>query len=533
MSEVTVASVAELLERTARGQPDALAVVADGRTWTYAELWGAACDAAGSLQRAGLTAGDLVLIALANGDGFLRAFFGTLIAGGVAVPVFPRSSPQRLDQIRRLAGASALVVPDAEMAARAASSARGEAIVLTVPDLAAGGQLARVPGDVDRPCYVQFTSGSTADPRGVVITHRNLLANIAQMTAAMDITPDDVFVSWLPAYHDMGLTLMTLTPISLGAPLVVLPTDLRDVEGWLRAIARHRGTFTAGPDFAYRLCVRNVREPGRFDLSSLKVCMDAAEPVRASTLSAFEAGFGLRHVMMAGYGLAEATLSVTCTQRGRPIDVDERGLVCLGRPMPGTTVGIAGPDLLPADQTGEIVVAGPATCAGYHRNPAATTALTWRDDYIRTGDLGYLDPVGRLFFVARQKDVIKIAGRTLYPQEVESLVDEVAGVRLSAAVGVNVGSLEGEHLHVVAEVRDADSASEQDLRFVAIEIVRAVHAALGVRPRSTLLVRPRRLPLTSNGKLQRGVLRDMLLDGRLIPGDEVLYPLPVRPGPGA
>jgi fatty-acyl-CoA synthase len=532
-----IASVVELIARGVRSHPGRPALIADGRTWSYAELWEAARTAASGLQRAGVRPGDTVVLALPNEAGFFHAFFGTLIAGGVAVPVFPRSAPDRLAGLARLAGASALVasasLPADVLGPLMKLSAREGRACLTVSDLGRAGTPKPAPDDPERPCYVQYTSGSTADPRGVVITHRSLLANIAQMIEAMDITRHDVFVSWLPTYHDMGLTLMALTPFSLGARLVLLPTDLRDVAGWLRAIETHRGTFTAGPDFAYRLCLRNVRHPGRFALSSLEVCMNAAEPVRAATLAGFEAAYGLRHVMMTGYGLAEATLSVTCTGRGQPVDVDERGLVCLGRPVPGTSVKIAGPGELPAGQAGEIVVAGPSTCTGYHRNPAASAALAWRDGYIRTGDLGYLDGAGRLYFVARQKDVIKIAGRSLYPQEVEALVDELPRVRFSAAVGIDRSDVPGEQLYVFAEVRDVENATPAELRATAIEIVRAVHGALGVRPRRTILLRPRRIPLTSNGKLQRARLRDIFTDGRLTTGTDIVFPPAVTSRAGA
>jgi acyl-CoA synthetase (AMP-forming)/AMP-acid ligase II len=435
-----------------------------------------------------------------------------------------------------------LVVPAdhaaTDLAALHALSGGDGRTLLTLADLEGGGPL--VPAlaaadDPERPCYIQFTSGSTADPRGVVISHRALLANIAQMVEAMDITPDEVFVSWLPTYHDMGLTLMALTPFSLGARLLLLPTDLRDVAGWLRAIQTHRGTFTAGPDFAYRLCLRNVRQPGRFDLSSLQVCMNASEPVRAATLAGFEAAFGLHQVMMTGYGLAEATLSVTCTGRGEPIDADDRGLVCLGQAMPGTSVRIAAPAGSPPHQPGEIVVAGPATCSGYYRNPSASAALAEADGHLYTGDLGYLDGAGRLYFVARRKDLIKVAGRSLYPQEVESLVDEIAGVRLSAAVGIDRGGIEGEQLYVFAEARQADTAGPADgvgaadLRSLAMTITGEVRAALGLRPRAVVLLRPRRIPLTSNGKLRRAALRDAFRDGSLAPGVDIVYPPSARP----
>lgn len=529
-AEPVAGSVAESLARTARCHPDRPSVITGDRAWTYAELHEAARAAARGLQRAGVEAGDPVVIALPNGAEFLIAFFGALTAGAVAVPVLPGAAPDRIMALAKLAGASVLIVSASRSGEAAAAWARpatrDRLAVLRPADLEGGGSPRPAPGDPERPCYVQYTSGSTADPRGVIITHSNLLANIAQMTEAMDITPDDVFVSWLPTYHDMGLTLMALTPFSLGARLVLLPTDLRDVAGWLGAIQAHRGTFTAGPDFAYRLCLRNIRDRSRFDLSSLKVCMNAAEPVRAATLAGFETAFGLRRVMMTGYGLAEATLSVTCTQRGQPIDVDGRGLVCLGKPMPGTTVKIIGQkDIpVPTGHQGEIVVAGPSTCAGYHGNPAASSDLAWRDGFIRTGDLGYLDQASRLYFTARSKEVINLAGRTLYPQEVEQVADEVSGVRLAAAVGIDSGGVDGEQLYLFAEARAAATASPSELQALTVEITKTVHDALGVRPKNSVLLHPRRIPMTSNGKLRRAALRDAFTHGRLVYGNDIVFP---------
>jgi len=504
------ASAIDLLAASARNHPGALALVTGGRTWSYADLWEGASAAAAGLRRKGVGIGDPVVIAMANGAEFFLAFFGTLIAGGIAVPVFPRVPAARLRSIAELAGARVIVTAE------------------TFDELAGAGRLESAPPDPERPCYIQYTSGSTRDPRGVVVTHANLLANIAQMIEAMSITADDVFVSWLPTYHDMGLTLMALTPFSLGTRLVLLPTDLRDVGGWLAAIETHHATFTAGPDFAYRLCLRYIPEPQRFRLSSLRVAMNASEPVRPSTVSRFESAFGLRHVMMSGYGLAEATLSVTCTPRGEPIDVDARGLACLGSPMRGTKVAASdGKRLLAQGEVGELVVSGPAVTSGYHRNARATADLFLADGerrYMRTGDLGYLDDAGRLFFVSRQKDLIKVGGRSLYPQEVESVADETPGVRLAAAVGIDTGGVAGEQLLVFAEVREPQHRSDHELRRISIGITEALHETLGVRPRATLLLRPGRIPLTANGKVQRGRLRDRYATGLLKPGGDVVFP---------
>ena len=488
--------VSDILAAGNADHPDRPALHIGRSVWTYGELWAGAVAVARGLVRRGVGDGSLVVIALPNDVDFVLAFFGALVAGGVAVPLFPRSTAARLASFAAQIGAEIVVQGD--------DRPPGHATV-TVAELQSSSALAPRGGASDT-CYLQYTSGSTADPRGVVITHDALLTNIAQMINAMSITRDDVFVSWLPTYHDMGLTLMMLTPLRLGTRAVLLPTELRNVGTWLEAIAEHRGTFTAGPDFAYRLCCRRIAPGDHSSLATLEVAMNASEPVRASTVREFEARFGLDHVMMTGYGLAEATLSVTCTPRRSLIDVDAHGLACLGAPVPGTDVTIVrGEREAGTGVIGEIVVRGPSLTHGYHLNDEATRALQWRDGYVRTGDTGYIDASGRLYFAAREKDVIKVAGRTLYPQEVEEIVDAIDSVRLAAAVGLDAGDLAGEQLHVVAELRDASRVGEDA---IAMRITRDLHDALGLRPRRVHLVPPGSIPMTENGKLRRTAVRD-------------------------
>jgi acyl-CoA synthetase (AMP-forming)/AMP-acid ligase II len=244
-------------------------------------------------------------------------------------------------------------------------------------------------------------------------------------------------------------------------------------------------------------------------------------------MSGFQDAHGLSDVMMTGYGLAEATLCVTCTPRGARIEADERDVVCLGPPLRDTHLRIIeGERLLPPGEVGKVIVSGPAVSSGYHRNPRATAELFLDFDgarFIHTGDLGYMDAAGRLYFVARQKDLIKLAGRSLYPQEVEAIVEEVDGVRRCAAVGIDPGDIGGEQLFVFAEVRDPGDPSHR-LRRVAVEIARSLHETIGVRPRRTVLLQPNRIPLTANGKLQRGRLREAYVNGLLAPGADMLWP---------
>src|SRR5262249_36348441 len=231
---------------------------------------------------------------------------------------------------------------------------------------------------------------------------------------AMKSTAEDVFVSWLPAYHDMGLVFMTLVPVYVGARLVLLRTELGRPERWLEAVAAHRGTLVAAPDFAYRMCLRYVRRPERFDLRSLRLALNASETVRASTVAGFESAFGLRKVVTAGYGLAEATVGVSPSPAGEGVTVDAEGRVSVGHPLPGIDVGILREGVLAgAGEVGEVVVRSPANMAGYLGSPAETGDLFWGDGFLRTGDLGALDASGNLTITGRIKEVIKSGGRTL------------------------------------------------------------------------------------------------------------------------
>ncbi len=527
----------EMLATRARRQPDAVAFRIDGRAVSFGRLWRSTLGFAAALLRRGLRSGGRVVLALPNGEDFFTAFYGVQRAGGVAVPVFPGSGAERLLALARLCGARTAVVASGPKGREQASAARARG--LAVFDGAAVAAGSEDPPEDEFPpiaadglSYLQYTSGSTGDPKGVRITHGMALANVEQLIAGFGITEREVFVSWLPAYHDMGLVLMTMVPFYLRAELVLLPASLTRVQGWLEAIERHRGTFTAAPDFAYRLCLRRIPEPRAYDLSSLRLALDAAEPVRARTVAEFEAAFGQRNVtpkggrrnmVTPGYGLAEATVGVAAWAPGEPIKVDDRGFVSVGKPFPGVDVAILrGGERAPAGVAGEIAIRSPANTAGYWRNPEATAKLFWRGDYLLTGDLGYFDAAGDLFIVGREKNIIITAGRNVAPGEVEEIADRVAGVRFSAAAGVDRGRLEGEQVYVFAEARGRPQ--ESALQATVIEIVAAVHSGLGFRPGRVYLVRPRAIPRTANGKIRHAALKRRYLDGRLRREGQILFP---------
>ncbi len=535
------ATLVEMIDLQAAERPARVAFRFAGRAVTFGALARASERVAAWLLAGGIERGDRAVLVLPNGPGFFAAFYGTQRAGGVPVPIYPESGLDRVADLAALSGAAAVVlaedVPEEranELAGRlrARPAAAGARVLRLadgeVPEGPGAGPLVGPAVDPDDPALLQYTSGSTGDPKGVIVSHRMALGNVAQMIAGMEITSADRFVSWLPVHHDMGLVLMTLVPFFLGAPLVLLPTSLTDVRRWLAAIERHRGTFTAAPDFAYRLALRSVRDPSRYDLSSLRVALDAAEPVRAETIRRFEAAFGLGRTVVAGYGLAEATVGVSMQPPGTAPVVSERGLVAIGRPFPGVRLEIAEREdpsrRLPDGEVGELLVESPANTPGYFGNPAATAALFARPGVIRTGDLAFRDAGGNVFLVGRAKNVIIQAGMNLAPQEIEEAVEALPFVRRAAAVGVDRGRAEGEQAVVFAELRRAAPPPAEELEEMARRVVIACHERLGLRPGRVVLLAPRSIPLTANGKLRHAALRRAYLDGSLRAAGRIVFP---------
>jgi acyl-CoA synthetase (AMP-forming)/AMP-acid ligase II len=340
-------------------------------------------------------------------------------------------------------------------------------------------------------------------------------------------------VSWLPLYHDMGLIGCSFTPPLTATPIWLLPPDLRNPREWLSLITQVKATFTVSPDFGYRNCVRNVRETSEYDLSSLKSALSGAEPVRPSTIEAFEAHFGLKRIISPCYGLAEATLAVAIWPRGVPLRYDASGrFLSVGQPCRGVSVRICEPRnedrpedvvVLEPGVEGEICVKSPGVMKGYYNNPEATAKVLSGDGWLRTGDLGFLDADGYLFVTGRIKDVIILAGENVLPADVEEVADLAPGVRYSAAVGIDSDRTGSQRLYVVAELRD-EQATADVLRQITRDIVTRVHKARGHRPARVLLVRASTIPKTSSGKIQRSRLAQMIAAGelkdRIVSGDD-------------
>jgi acyl-CoA synthetase (AMP-forming)/AMP-acid ligase II len=409
------------------------------------------------------------------------------------------------------------------------------------------------PLSADSVAFLQYTSGSTRSPRGVVLSHGNLLHNLGVMHEWFRDSREDVAVSWLPPYHDMGLIGSILTPLYGGFPAVLM-SPLHFLESplrWLQAMSRHRGTASAAPNSAYELCLRRIPESQRagLDLSSWRVAVNGAEPVREETIDRFATAFAAsgfrRETFGPCYGLAEATLLVTGDPAGSPPEstivarsalqsnwaFEARGgsegrvLVACGRVLGGQRLAVADPTTgvpLPAGRVGEIWLSGQSVAQGYWGRQDETETvfgarLSGDPDpglrYLRTGDLGFLDAAGRLFVTGRIKDLIIVRGRNYYPQDVELAVEgshPALRPGCGAAFAVQVDGQ--ERLAMVHEVEGGDRV---DVEAVVRACREAVLEECEVDLSALVLIRQRTIPKTSSGKIQRHACRDAYLAGTL------------------
>jgi fatty-acyl-CoA synthase len=522
---------------------------------TYGALWTAAAAVAAGLRGRGVGAGERVALLLRTERSFFDAYMGILLAGGVPVPLYP---PFRADQIEAYAARQAGILRNAEarilltfsQAQRAAALLRPLAPTLTdivtVDEIRRPDDRAVFPAIAETDlALIQYTSGSTGSPKGVALSHANLLANIRAFGDAFAVNADDVCVTWLPLYHDMGLIGTWLGPLYHGVPTVVMSplAFLSRPARWLQAVHTHRGTLSAAPNFAYDLCVRKItdEEMAGVDLGSWRCALNGAEAVIAATLERFTTRFarwGLRpETLKPVYGLAESSLCVTTPpldraprvdrvarapfERARAIepaasdDAQPLTFVACGRPLPLHGVRIVGDhgETMTDRVEGRIEFRGPSAMQGYFHNEEATAAVRRGDGWIDTGDLGYWAD-GDLFVTGRVKDVIIAGGRNIYPQEVEEAVGVVAGVRRGcvAAFGVGDAGSGTERLVIVAESRETGDSEKAP---IVDAVVAAVVDAIGVPPDAVVLARPGSIPKTSSGKIRRNATRDLYVEGAL------------------
>ncbi len=556
-----VCTLADVLRRRAATEPEHIAYtfVRDGEgdeeTITYRALDGRARGVAAALASTASSEAPVMLL-FEPGLDFIAAFFGCLQAGVVAVPVYPpepRDPASGIARIRRVAadaGASIVLTTrgvERRLSAAGASLASAGLVCRAVDEIApvsesaAGYPCGRDGVDV---AFLQYTSGSTGTPRGVMVTHANLIAHGARVARVLALDAQAVAVSWLPVYHDMGLIGTVLIPLQVGfhsiqmSPLAFLERPLR----WLQAISRHRGTLSPAPNFAFDLVVRKttVAERRGLDLRTWRAAMNGAEPIRAETCERFIAAFApcgfRREAFVPCYGLAEATLMVAGGPAGsgpmrRAVDgasldthrvvttepdaPGARILVGSGRPIPDVEVHVMHPETgrpCGDGEVGELWLAGPTVAAGYWRRDDDTAAVfraRGRNarDMLRTGDLGFVDADGVVFVTGRCKDLIVLRGRNYYPQDLEATATAAhPALRPGGAAAFAIDD-DADGLVVVHE---ADGADRPTLAAAATALRDAIARVHGLHVRAVVLIPPRTLPKTSSGKVRRHACRAAL-----------------------
>ena len=525
----------------------------DERRVSFAELYQRALGILHHLQRLGAKPGDKLILFLAQNEPFIDAFWASILGGIVPVPVAIGISDEHRRKLLRIARqlGDPYIYSDRKtldriggFATQAGETAAWDALraraflVDELSDISTPGRLHSArPEDT---AFIQFSSGSTSDPKGVVLTHANVIANWQGAKAAAGFNTNDVTLSWMPLTHDMGLLGMHIYMIGSACHVHQMPTDLfvRRPLLWLQLASRIRATILSSPNFGYRhyLKVLGERSVEGLDLSTVRIIFNGAEPISLALCDEFMARLApakLRGTaMFTVYGLAEAAVAVSFPPLDTPYHAehlnrhqltigapiqrvakdspDALPLVAVGRAIPNTELRIAGNDdaPLPPDHVGHIQLRGGNVTAGYYQNPAANAALRSADGWLRTGDLGALIG-GELFITGRAKEIIFVNGQNYYPHDLESILIERAGVELGKIV--------------ITGVRRADSPTDELIAFVlhrgdlvefapqASVIARQLNEHAGLE--LTAVVPVKRIPKTTSGKIQRHLLEAEYLDG--------------------
>jgi fatty-acyl-CoA synthase len=526
--------------------------------WSFAEVGKEAGSIGACLRSLGFTKGDRIALVLAAPEDFVLTFLGTISAGIMPVPMYPPLALGRLDNyieravgILKVSGAKVLIatkelIPIFRPVLSRVPTLKTLLDIETLRQMKSDGGLNEIDIQPDEPCFLQFTSGSTSAPRGVIVTHRNLIANARSIIKALEVDPEkDRAVSWLPLYHDMGLIGFVISSLVARTPVVFIPTIafVKHPGVWMETVHKFRGTVTFGPNFAFELAAKRAPRNSKMDLSCLRVLGCGSEPINPRTMEHFLNAFALSglnpNALMPCYGMAEATLAIAFDNVHRPLRklvIDRQAyeskniarpipeklqdskkkfeLVSCGRAVPDHEIKILNEKgrFLPEGRVGEIVFKGPSVTPGYFQNPEATRQLL-KGGWLHTGDLGFILD-GDLYISGRQKDLVIINGKNYPPQAIEWVVEEVAGIRKGSVVAFSVDGDATEKLIIIAETTMTDNAE------LAQTISDRIRSAFGLSVDKVVLVGRGSIPKTSSGKLQRRRTKALFEDGLLGPSRE-------------
>lgn len=524
----------------------------DSRFFPYAEVLARARSVAATLQRMGLRPGDRVAIMLPTSIEFLDAFFGTMLAGGVPTALYPPLQLGKAEQhltrsaamLRRI-GAKLIISDDkvGQCLLPLVAAVPTIETLLQVTELRGDDPWTPMDLDPQGPAFLQFTSGSTAVPRAVVVSHANLLSNLEMLGSRFRHLDSPALregggVCWLPLYHDMGLVGCLFYGLHHPVTVTYLRPEsfLAKPQAWFEALSRYRAVISPAPNFAYELCLAKIRDAQMegLDLSHWRVALNGAEPVNTRAMRDFIERFarwGLRaSTMTPVYGLAEAVLAVSFSEVAAPPVVTEfdrdgletahraepgsgRSLASVGTAMAGLEIRVADKDgnALVDGHVGRLLVRGGSVFSGYFNDPEASHQVL-DGEWLDTGDLGFFHD-GQLYISGRAKDLLIIRGRNIAPQEIEALVGEIEGIRSGRVVAIGVPLEDrGEQLVILAERQIRGGRDAVDIER---DIMDALLSGSGLRPYRIQLLKPGTLPRTSSGKLQRSAALDLYLNGRL------------------
>lgn len=537
-------------------------------SFSYTALERASARYGGALQALGLRKGDRVVLICPTNEDFVLCFFGAIRAGIIPVPIYPPLGLGQLqgylDNTRHIvakSGARALVTTaqiKRLLGTVQAASPTLEQIVAVEAIRESLETLRPEKITADDVAFLQYTSGSTSRPKGVTLTHGNLMANVkCIMHDGLKVTPEDRGISWLPLYHDMGLIGFVISPVVHRIPVTFLPPllFLKRPASWLQAFTRHKGTIAYAPNFAFALCVKRIRdrELEGIDLSSWRVAGCGAEPIRPETLEAFAEKFAKvgfdKNALLPSYGMAESSLAISFTELGegmktlsvdgatlwgentvKLVPEDREGavrLVSCGTKFPDHEIAVFSPDdaageaPLAAGQVGELRIKGPSVMKGYWED-VERTRESFVNGWLKTGDLGFLHE-GHVFICGRSKEVIIVNGRNYYPQDIEWEASQAEGVRKGNVVAFGArDNVERDRERVVVAFECQDVAKTADARDLAREkqplaqaIRKLVQDGLGLTIDDVVPLAPGVLPKTSSGKLQRAKTRELYESGEL------------------
>lgn len=529
----------------------------EDRFYPYSEIVRRAQSAAGTLQAAGLRPGDRVAVILPTSIDFFDTFLGVQLAGAIPAAMYPPFRLGKLDEytarLRRMLakiGARFLITESRikRLLGPAAVGIGSLESVIDVKDLHSGAAWKRIEVDPDQPVFLQFSSGTTVEPKAVTVSHTNLVYNLAMMGHALvpkyEGEIEQGCVCWLPLYHDMGLVGCLYLGLYYPGTVTYLGPDQFLIKPalWLQTLSKYRAVISPAPHFAYSLCVNKIKdeELEGVDLSAWRLALNGAEPIDPEGVNRFcerFARWGFRHEAMTPvYGLAEAGLGVSFSDPDSPPLITEfdrdalslegaarpgpgRKLISVGRPLPAIEVSIrdeAG-NALPDGSAGRILVKGPSITKGYYNDPELTAKVI-REGWLDTGDIGFLLD-GQLYIAGRAKDLIIIRGRNYAPQEFEDLLLDIDGVRTGCVVAVStVVEGSGEQLVILAE---KDVRSQRPEPEVVFAIRSRILAGLSLNPHHIEILAPGTLPRTSSGKLRRSEALRQFMAGELAPPEKV------------